>query len=524
MSFVDATALGRSDLENPAMLHGRRAFLPQKQMLIAPLFKIAYIKVFNIMGLKNVPNEELLVWYRAWQELRESPEMDDEGTQMLQVTNSYAQLTNSPKFAKAKSLKEEAPPLRGKRDISQLTTQDVKAWFAHGRRYCLIIRAHWTSFSRFMISKNTLHPAILEGIRRGVDEKQLQAQTAWTITTFLEQIVIDMLPTEERYEDLMENTIETHVQHIVGEHADIRHMRSRLDDDCWTLTRAHPHYKELKVQNQGYVPAEQQKFIHNLVMKQVTYTIITRAGYRADLQEYYGQKRTKIEEQSPLTIINDLDTLIDNKKLRREDEAVGSSRIASGASLRSSRKKKTSARNLGFPEDEPARLPNSSLKTKGNSRAQETQKAAVWPCLQCLKEPGSLTQQKKTCTQRRHCRQHGGRTKCTIDKECRLRLAKQEAKLKLAIKNRDLADSVQSVRASVSFLDEDIADIDVEDTNQPCTHYNECDQSVYGWHTYECNEHYYGSSGRHHGESWDDMLIRQEEADHAEDTDKDQEK
>ena len=68
---------------------------------------------------------------------------------------------------------------------------------------------------------------------------------------------------------------------------------------------------------------------------------------------------------------------------------------------------------------------------------------------------------------------------------------------------------MRSVKASISFLDEDMTDIDLEDIKQPCQYNNECNQETYGWHKFECNKAYYDKTGRYNGESWEDMVVRQ---------------
>ena len=108
--FAEKQALSRHDIENPGRVYGNNAFQPQKSMLVAPIFLKSYAKVFKELGLVNAPTDELMAWYQSYLEARASPEWEDDETR----------LQDSPRNSKIKTLKEEAPVLRGKADISRL--------------------------------------------------------------------------------------------------------------------------------------------------------------------------------------------------------------------------------------------------------------------------------------------------------------------------------------------------------------------------------------------------------------------
>ena len=62
-----------------------------------------------------------------------------------------------------------------------------------------------------MITSHTLNPAILKVVRKKVQDKAVDSEATWNITIYIEKIIIDMLPKEEKYEVLKERMIERHV-------------------------------------------------------------------------------------------------------------------------------------------------------------------------------------------------------------------------------------------------------------------------------------------------------------------------
>ena len=92
--------------------------------------------------MENIPTTELASWFMAYLESRNDPEWESDEIR-LQVFNGFEQLRNSPKHAQIKGLQEEAPKLRGRNDVRNISAQDVKNWMHSGRRYCLDKSIYW---------------------------------------------------------------------------------------------------------------------------------------------------------------------------------------------------------------------------------------------------------------------------------------------------------------------------------------------------------------------------------------------
>ena len=61
--FAEKEALSRHDIKNAGGVYGRHPNQPQQAMLVAPIFKKSYLKVFKELGLQNVPTTEFMAWY-----------------------------------------------------------------------------------------------------------------------------------------------------------------------------------------------------------------------------------------------------------------------------------------------------------------------------------------------------------------------------------------------------------------------------------------------------------------------------
>ena len=127
------------------------------------------------------------------------------------MKSDYKYITGTTNFVipqndeQSKECKKMPQRSGGKCEVSRISPQDVKNWMNAGRRFCLDRGIYWKSFSRFIITKHTLHPSILEGVRKKIQDKAADSEATWNITTYIEKIIIEMMPKEERYEVMKKN-------------------------------------------------------------------------------------------------------------------------------------------------------------------------------------------------------------------------------------------------------------------------------------------------------------------------------
>ena len=174
----------------------------------------------------------------------------------------------------------------------------VKHWVREGRRYCLKKGVHWTIFSRYLVTKHAMHQDLHAALKNRMSDKLLQAETAWTLSTFIEKILLEQLPQEVRYDISQDQMIANHVERLIWEHADIRYLCQHLDDNALSLTWTHPYYVESKEVNGVFVGPKEQMKVTNMIKKSMLVTIVTLAGFRQRLNQNYNHrtKRTELEK------------------------------------------------------------------------------------------------------------------------------------------------------------------------------------------------------------------------------------
>ena len=136
-----------------------------------------------------------------------------------------------------------------------------------------------------MITSHTLNPSILEGVRKKVQDKGVDSEATWNITTYIEKIIIDMLHKEEKYEVLKEKLIERHVRELAKEGEGVTYLRSNLETNAVHLTYRDPNYIGAKARGDGYVKDEIYRSIKEYNMKSMLLIIVTKAGFYSDLNE-----------------------------------------------------------------------------------------------------------------------------------------------------------------------------------------------------------------------------------------------
>ena len=233
-----------------------------KSLRVAPLFEKKYEAIFKELGLKVAANEELMDWYQGWQEARKDGEWEGDEIS-LQVSNGYNQLIDIKQSA-VTNLMLGAPQLKGKRRLELITPEDVKQWMNAGRAWCISRQVYWKSFSRYMLTKHTLHDEILEGIRIKMSGKTFNAQAPWIITTYIEKIILDMMPPPAKFGEMRNKVIEEHVR-AIEKHQTTVHLRSQLEEDAVQLTYVDPAYIGAQAQGQGYISDDQRKAIKKTI-------------------------------------------------------------------------------------------------------------------------------------------------------------------------------------------------------------------------------------------------------------------
>ena len=488
-------ALTRNDLRNVNGAYGSGKWKPQYALRVAPWYEKKYKGIMKDIGMPNAADEEMTEWYNAWREARKDGEWLDDDSK-LQISNGYNQLMET-KFAMLKNLLDGAPQLKGRASVKKLTPQDVKKWMQKGRVYCLKRSIYWKTFAKYMITDRTLHPDIKEAVEKRINTKTFSTEGAWTITVYIEKIILEMLDPEESFNEMEDRLIEKHVRALQKEESTTQ-LRAELEDDALQLTYVDPSYIKAKKQGKGFIHELIRQDKMEGIRQRLLVNILKTADYYVDLNELYSFRSptTEVEREDERDVITDLTKLMKTKKARKLKEAE--SRVYSTQPKKPNVLEKTLQMKITQLEQQQQQL---VLKLKGQTgtdtvtsrprKAMEGKDVGIevpysefkHPCHKCEPKPGTDTEKKEMCTNNHHCRNHDGEHMCTKSRTCRLRTEKVKALMKFKTATIPEKASRATINQIMVYTDEDLQQIPPD---RPCTRGEQCLQQTGGVHSTIC--------------------------------------
>ena len=386
-------------------------------------------------------------------------------------------------------------------------------------------------FSRYLITSHTLHPSILEGVRRKVTDKGLDAAATWNISTYIEKLITDMLNKDEKYEVIKERMIERHVRELEREGSGATYLRNNLEANAVQLTYRDPNYIGAK-QGNGHVKDETFRSIKSYNMKSLLLIIVDKAGFEADLNEIYTRRipREKIENIDPHDIMTEIENTIDIRETRitqREGSQIYKTREIPRKRNTTQKSSQSTldklVRELEEMKSSRNKPKRSKLQTSKQKRyadlgfEQPTGKNSTplekyeFPCTNCKQLPGTEDDKKATCHNTCHCRYHGGQYMCTLAPKCKQRTSKIGVMNRLKREDMPNKLSVRKAAEIYHFKEEDLDKITEEDLKQPCYRGKKCPQEEdVGNHTRACKVEIQGQKERPPGCTWEDVVHAQE--------------
>ena len=492
--FVSKEALTRNDLQNVNGAHGTKRRKPQYVCRVAPWFKKKYKSIMKDIGYPNAADEEMTEWYDAWREARKGGEWRDDESR-LQVSNGYDQLMESHSRT-LKNLLDGAPPLKNRASPDKLTPQDVKKWMMKGRVYCLTRAIYWKTFAKYMITNVTLHPKIKEQLESRINTKTFSTEGAWTITVYIERIILEMLDPEESFNDMEDRLVEKHVRGLQKEESTTQ-LRAELEDDALQLTYLDPSYIKAKRQGKGYIHEVISKDKMEGIRQRLLVNILKAADYYVDLNELYSFRKdsSTVEQEDERDVITDLTKLLKTKKARKQKEAE--SRVYSTQPKKpptatekalnmkitqlEQQQEKLLLRFKGQPgTDKAPSKPRRDIKDVGLKIPFSEFKN---PCHKCESKPGTNKERKDLCAASHHCWNHDGEYMCTKAAECRIRTEKVKALMAFRKKSIPEKASMATIKQIMTYTEEDLREIPAD---RPCLKGEHCLQQTGGIHSRVC--------------------------------------
>jgi hypothetical protein len=490
--FATKEALTRNDLPNVNGAHGNSKKKPQYSLRVAPWFEKKYKEIMKDIGMPDAADDEMTEWYGAWRESRKDGEWLDDDTR-LQISNGYNQLVET-KFTQMKNLLEGAPQLKSKASAKKLTPQDVKKWMRKGRVYCLKRAIYWKTFHNFMITSHTLHPEIKEAIDARLSAKTFSSEGAWTISVYIEKIILDMLEPEENFNDMKDRLVEKHVR-ILQKDESTTQLRAELEEDALQLTYVDPSFIKAKKQGKGVMNDMIRKDKMEGNRHRLLVSILKAANYYVDLEEMYSYRSpsVEVEEVDERDVILDLTKLMKTQKARKMEDAE--SRVYSTQPKKTNALEKALQLRIAMLEQQQNQLVHQLKGQPGAATGPGTSRPTKdvgldipysefkYPCHKCESKPGTDQEKKDLCTTSQHCRNHNGEYRCTKSRTCRNRTEKE--KTLMAFKKATIPEKATkaTVNQIMTYTDEDLEHITAF---RPCNRGEPCPQQTGGIHSKLC--------------------------------------
>ena len=437
----------------------------------------------------------MTVWYDAWREARKDGEWLDDDSR-LQVSNGYNQLMESHSRM-LKNLLDGAPRLKNRASPERITPQDVKKWMARGRVYCIKNAIYWKTFAKYMITDVTLHPKIKEQLDLRMNTKTFSSEAAWTITVYIERIIIEMLDPEESFGEREDRLVDKHVRTLQKEESATQ-LRAELESDALQLTYLDPSYIRTKRQGKGYINEDVAKIGMEGIRRRLLVNILKAADYYVDLNEMYSIRKesSTVEEEDERDVINDLTKLLKTKKARKAKEAESrvystqpkKAATASEKALHRQLQEKLQQVNSKIDRRFKGQLDTDKDPSKSTRNIKDVGLKIPYsefknPCHKCEKKPGTDKERKAMCAASDHCWNHDGEYMCTKAATCRIRTEKVNELMAFRKKNIPVQASMTTVNQILTYTEEDLREIPAD---RPCLKGEHCLQQTGGTHSRVC--------------------------------------
>ena len=399
---------------------------------VAPHFPLTMLQLAEQCNFPDLLAKEFTVFAQAYDGIVKQKNYSSVTTTTLYtvgVLNSEQDLSLTGNTRILDNLKKNAPQLEPK-TLSKLTEAKVTQFFFLARTYMLTSSIPWDSFSDFFLTPAVLGPEIHAKVTNALIGYPTHKQLLKNFSSFIEHIILKLLPVQESYYDAEVRILEKHKQHLTGPNPSIDYTKTYIHSDAQDLTTKSPYYKQVHddiTDEQHRMMVENEKT--NLLHKIITHTtydakihklLIGSAKYK-DITDVPNnelldnlQSLIVAEEKSAIALVNatrlpisvspksNRNTSQTSTSPRYRTQTTARRRSQSGESIRRGRKHNTANRSSSrSPQnrDRPSRRPSYSPNRKeGTSKPQLQER-----CDNCLR----LNLNEEFCHSNNHCRRDG---------------------------------------------------------------------------------------------------------------------
>ena len=384
------------------------------EKFVAPHFPRTMLKLAEQVNFPDLLNKEFEAHAHAYDSLVKEnnfASISTAPTYTVGVINSEHDLSVTGQTRILENLKKNAPALEVK-TLSKLSESKLIEFFFLARTYMLTSSIPWDSFSDYFITQATLGPEIYAKVTNALIGYPTYKKLLKNFSTFIERIILKLLPVQESYYDAEVRILEKHKQHLLGPNPSIDYTKTYIHSDAQDLSTKSPFYIQLQntiTDEQHRMMIENEKTnllhkiithttfdakIHKLLIASTKYKNITEVPNNELLDNL--QNLIQAEEKSAIALVNatklslsSTPTPTHNTRSRAHTSSSPKLRNRSGSGSRNSQPNHT------HQSRQPSLSPN---RRRHSSRPQLQSK-----CDTCLK----LSMPEDFCHSNKHCRRDG---------------------------------------------------------------------------------------------------------------------
>ena len=278
----------------------------------APHFPPRIRTIEVALDFPGIPERELRAWAGAYDNFADRSALDYQATRRLQIKihNSLVDLQSDGKKDIIAALKTNAPVL-ATHQVADLTHQTVTEFFEAARTYCLVSGIEWTDIYHFTISARTVGDEIHRKIQTRLQANPNLRPTAITISTYLEKILLDLLPTQMTYSEKFDIIVAQHKNYLTAAVPSTDYMRQNLDVHAAELQYLHPTYRQAQGTSKGW-STEESAVLCNMIIDTLQERIISDTRWKTELTRLYITSPHQNYHKVPRAeVLNDLTKIIE---------------------------------------------------------------------------------------------------------------------------------------------------------------------------------------------------------------------
>ena len=239
---------------------------------VAPRYPLTMLQLAEEVNFPDLLSKEFEAYAHAYDHLVKQNNFASINTvpfYSVGVINSEHDLSLTGKTRILDSLKKKAPQLEPK-TLSKLTEAKLTQFFFLARTYTLTSSIPWDSFSDYFLTKAVLGHEIYSKVTNALSGYPTHKQLLKNFSSFIEHIILKLLPVQESYYDAEVRILEKHRQHLTGPNPCIDYTKTHVHSDAQDLTTKSPYYKQVHKditdeQHRMMVENEKTNLLHKIL-------------------------------------------------------------------------------------------------------------------------------------------------------------------------------------------------------------------------------------------------------------------